>query len=188
MADSEVAALTRLIDELNESTGELADRSAEQTQVQLELRQELKAVKDKLPGFVPRRRFWWVIAGVVLAGLLVAAGVVVSRAERQAEDRFTRLAAVARSYGNCEGINRAFEGVDIGYTYLAALSHAQQTTDEGHARIDRAHAALRSGLNRTDCSGHLNGLSPADADKVKAEATRTLPTLPLPPPPTLGPR
>jgi hypothetical protein len=71
MPESELAALTRLIDDLNESTGDLATHSAEQTRVQVELRQELGAIKAKLPEFVPKRRFRWVIAAVVL--VLVAA-------------------------------------------------------------------------------------------------------------------
>lgn len=91
MTETELAALIRLVDELNESTGELADRSAEQTQVQLELRQELKAVKDKLPEFVPKRRFWWAIAVVVLAIIAAVVLVLVFR-ERDADEARRRRA------------------------------------------------------------------------------------------------
>ncbi len=76
MTESDLKALTRLIDELNESTGDLAASSVEQTKVQAELREELAGVKKALPTFVPKRRFWVAIAGVLAAlGLLVAIAV-----------------------------------------------------------------------------------------------------------------
>jgi signal transduction histidine kinase len=91
MTETELAALTRLIDELNENTAELSDRSVEQTQVQVELRRELAAVERKLPEFVPRRRFRWVIAAVVLAVLVAVALVLVFRV-RDADEAERRRA------------------------------------------------------------------------------------------------
>ena len=79
MTDSDLNALTRLIDELNESTVDLAASSAEQTKVQSELRTEVVALKEKLPTFVPKRRFRWVIAAVVLAIIGAIALVLVFR-------------------------------------------------------------------------------------------------------------
>lgn len=91
MPESDLAALTRLIDELNESTGELVDRSAEQTQVQAELRNELAGVKRALPTFVPKRRFRWVIAAVVLAILAALILVLVFR-QRDSDEAQRRRA------------------------------------------------------------------------------------------------
>lgn len=91
MTESELAALTRIIDELNESTVDLTVSSAEQTKVQSELREELAGVKSALPSFVPKRRFRWAIALMVLAGLAVLALVLLFR-ERDADEAQRRRA------------------------------------------------------------------------------------------------
>lgn len=91
MTESELAALTRIIDELNESTVDLSASSAEQMKVQSELREELAGVKRALPTFVPKRRFRWAIALIVLAGLAVLALVLLFR-ERDADEAQRRRA------------------------------------------------------------------------------------------------
>lgn len=89
MTESELAALTRIIDELNESTVDLTVSSAEQMKVQAELRTELAGVKSALPTFVPKRRYWWTIVGVVLAILAAIILVLVFR-ERDADEERRR--------------------------------------------------------------------------------------------------
>jgi hypothetical protein len=91
MTESELAALTRIIDDLNESTVELTVSSAEQMKVQAELRTELAAVKKALPTFVPKRRFRWIIAGVVLAIIAAIVLVLIFR-ERDADEAQRRRA------------------------------------------------------------------------------------------------
>ena len=189
---SEVADLRAALSEVQALLAEQNDLAEEQNT-------KLTEIEEKIPSLLPRSRFTGVIALLVLAILLavlvaVASTVILRRIDADHRRDFAtqvhrdRLTSAARGYSNCTGINRALEAVDIGYSALAAQAHSEDETPEEHASTDRAHALLRSGLARSDCESLLANLAPEDREVVRAEASRTLPTLPLPPPPTLGPR
>jgi len=187
----ELASIREL---LGQTTEELRKARAESAAIAKKLdtqNTELAEVEAKLPGFVQRSHFWLAILalGAVIVLALAVGWKFHDQDVRHREDVATdqqrdRVAGAARAFVNCEAVNRAFHGVDVGYSVLAALSHAAQDTPEGHERIDRAHEALRQGLRRTDCSGHLSTLTAAEAEQVRAESSAALPLLPLPPPPT----
>ena len=157
----------------------------EVTQAKLtEQNRALEDVEEKLPGFVQRRGFGLTVAALVLAGTAVAASVFAIRQSAQQDRQTDRIAGVSRAYANCTAINRAFHGVDVGYTALAAQAIANAENDAKREEIRESHRRLRSGLQRSDCSGLLSTIDEGAAERVKAEASRVLPTLPLPPPPT----
>jgi hypothetical protein len=177
----ELASIREL---LGQTTEELRKARAESAAIAKKLdtqNTELAEVEAKLPGFVQRSHFWLAILAV---GWKFHDQDVRHREDVATDQQRDRVAGAARAFVNCEAVNRAFHGVDVGYSVLAALSHAAQDTPEGHERIDRAHEALRQGLRRTDCSGHLSTLTAAEAEQVRAESSAALPLLPLPPPPT----
>ena len=155
------------------------------TQAKLtEQNRALEDVEEKLPGFVQRRGFGLTVAALVLAGAAVAASVFAIRQGAQQDRQKDRIAGVARAYANCTAINRAFHGVDVGYTALAGQALANAEDDAERERVRESHRRLRSGLQRSDCSGLLSTIPSADAERVAEDASRILPILPLPPPPT----
>lgn len=180
----EIAALQESLDQVREQIKEQNTLTAAQNLALGAQTKKLTEVENKLPGFVNRRGFLLTVVALTLAGLAVIGSVLAIRSSAQENRRTDRMTSAARAYANCNAINRAFHGVDIGYTALAAQALANAQDDTARERVRESLRRLRSGLQRTDCDGHLSTLSPDDAETVRAEASRTLPTLPLPPPPT----
>lgn len=170
--------------ELSDAIAEMTDAIAAQSQAIFTLEKKVDKQNERLSEFVPKRRFAGTTAAVLVAGAMVAASSLWGDREANALRRRDRVAGVSRAYANCSSTNRAFDGVDKGYLALAqqALANAEGD-DERVERTKESLRRLRSGLNRTDCDGLLVTLSPADGERVKAEVSRTLPTLPLPPTP-----
>lgn len=158
----------------------MTDAIAEQNTAIFHLEKKVDKQNERLNEFVPRGKFRAAIASLTLSGLLVLGFAIWARAERQQENVAQKVAGATRAYANCESTNRVFDAVDKGYISLAEQSLARATDDEMRERTKESLRRLRSGLNRTDCAGHLVNLSPEDAEKVKDEAARRLPLLPLP--------
>ena len=182
MPESELAALTRLIDELNESTSELVDRSAEQTQVQMELRKQLADVKQTLPTLVPKRRFRWVIAAVVLAIAAALALMLVFRerdadeAQRrraqleydQEQDRQSLLRGCERANEHRAALRRVIERAYTPGPIAEGLSEELRELilqSQERQAIQRAEQLADSGVQPIDCASQYP-LSAAAREKA----------------------